>query len=120
MIHTGDLFLSGPVIPKRQGGANLYIDYAQGGSAVEWTDALARMLTLDFDTVIPGHGPLATRAEVVKFRADFAAMRDRVSDLVRQGKSKDDVPRLLIDDYGWPDGGLAIQQVDSLITELKR
>ena len=78
VIHTGDLFLSGPVIPRRQGGANIYIDYAQGGSAVEWTDALGRILTLDFDTVIPGHGPLATRADVVTFRADFAAMRGRV------------------------------------------
>ena len=80
MIHTGNLFLSGSVIPRGQGGANVYIDYAQGGSAVEWTDALARVLTLDFDTVIPGHGPLATRADVVKFRADFAAMRDRVAE----------------------------------------
>ena len=119
VIHTGDLFLSGPVIPRRQGGANIYIDYAQGGSAVEWTDALGRILTLDFDTVIPGHGPLASRADVVTFRADFAAMRGRVADLLRQGKSKGDVSRMLIDDYGWPAGGLAIQQVDALIAEIR-
>ena len=63
-IHTGDLFLSGPVIPKGPGGANIYVDYCEGGSALEWTEALDQVLTLDFDVVIPGHGPVATRADL--------------------------------------------------------
>ena len=33
------------------------IDYAGGGSAIEWTKTLDEVLKLDFDTVIPGHGP---------------------------------------------------------------
>jgi len=119
-IHTGDLFLSGPVIPKGPGGANIYVDYREGGSALEWTEALDQVLTLDFDVVIPGHGPVATRADLVTFKAAFEGMRNRVSDLVRQGKGKDEVEKTLINDYGWPAGGLAIAQVDSLIAELKR
>jgi len=119
-IHTGDLFLSGPVIPKGPGGANIYVDYREGGSALEWTGALDQVLKLDFDIVIAGHGPLATRADLVKFKAAFEGMRNRVSDLVRQGKGKDEVEKTLINDYGWPAGGLAIAQVDSLIAELKR
>jgi hypothetical protein len=113
------MFLSGPVIPKGPGGANIYVDYAQGGSAVEWTRALDTILQWDFDAVIPGHGPLATKAEVVKFRADFAAMRDRVRDLGRRGASQDDVAKMLVNDYGWPAGGLAIQQVDRFIAEMR-
>jgi len=119
-IHTGDLFLSGPVIPKGPGGANIFVDYREGGSALEWTGALDQMLALDFDVVIPGHGPVATRADLVAFKAAFEGMRNRVSDLVRQGKGKDEVEKTLINDYGWPVGGLAIAQVDSLIAELKR
>ena len=34
------------------------IDYAQGGSFLDWSGTLDGALKLDFDTVIPGHGPL--------------------------------------------------------------
>ena len=70
VVHTGDLFLSFPRPPDKPPGAGIYVDYAQGGSFLEWTATLDRVLTLDFDTVIPGHGPVATRADLVKFRAN--------------------------------------------------
>src|SRR5579862_991967 len=38
VIHTGDLFLTRPTQP--------YIDYANGGSAIEWTKALDEVLKL--------------------------------------------------------------------------
>jgi glyoxylase-like metal-dependent hydrolase (beta-lactamase superfamily II) len=117
-IHTGDLFLSGPVIPRGPGGANIFVDYAEGGSFVEWTKVLDETLKLDFDTVIPGHGPVATRAELVKFRGDFEGMRNRVRDLLRQNKGKAEVSSALVNEYGWPAGGLAIAQVDAVIAEL--
>lgn len=119
-IHTGDLFLSGPVIPRGPGGANIFVDYAEGGSIVEWTRVLDEALKLDFDTVIPGHGPVATRADLVTFKNDFERMRNRVGDLVRQNKGRDDVSGVLVREYGWPAGGLAIAQVDRLIAELRR
>ena len=81
IVHTGDLFLgtagrtrrgAGPARPP---GVNIYVDYAQGGSFLDWTKTLDGALTLDFDTVIPGHGPVSTRDDVVKFRADLETMR---------------------------------------------
>ena len=51
--------------------------------------------------------------------ASGETMGSRAADLVRQGKGKDEVSKLLVNDYGWPAGGLAIQQVDGLIAELK-
>src|SRR4051812_7872936 len=70
VIHSGDLFLG-----QRGGrGPNIYVDYAQGGSFIEWTKTLDGMLSLDFDVVIPGHGPVSTKADVVKFRADVEKM----------------------------------------------
>jgi cyclase len=127
VIHTGDLFLG-----RRAGakGVNIYIDYAQGGSFLDWTKTLDGLLTLDFDIAIPGHGPVSTKDEVVKFRADVEAMRNRIAAMVRQGKSKDDVLKTLETDYGWRSTGcplspptagcLQFQQSDALIAELKR
>src|SRR5437667_6156312 len=49
VIHTGDLFLG-----RRPGkGPNIYVDYAQGGSFLDWTKTLDGLLTLDFDIAIP-------------------------------------------------------------------
>ena len=113
VIHTGDLFLtnSTPSLP--------FMDFAQGGSAVEWTGTLDRMMALDFDMVIPGHGPVSNRDGVVTWRADLASMRGRVRDMVRQGKSKDEIADVLTGTYKWPKGGLAIAQVDAFIEEMK-
>ena len=60
VIHTGDLFLTFPPQP--------FIDYANGGSALEWTKTLDGVLKLDFDIAIPGHGPVSDRAGILKFR----------------------------------------------------
>jgi glyoxylase-like metal-dependent hydrolase (beta-lactamase superfamily II) len=134
-IHTGDLFLGRRAGPARGGtastrpaGANIYVDYAQGGSFLDWTKTLDGTLGLDFDTVIPGHGPVSTKDDVVKFRSDVQTMRDRLAGMIRQGRSKAEVLRTLEDDYGWrstncpltpPTAGcLQFQQIDALITEL--
>ena len=109
---------------------NIYVDYAQGGSFLDWTRTLDGALTLDFDTVIPGHGPVSTRDDVVKFRADLETMRNRLAGLVKQGTSKADLVATLETDYGWRSTGcppspptagcLQFQQADAMIAELKR
>ena len=136
VIHTGDLFLGrrpgrGTAgAPTRPPGVSIYVDYAQGGSFLDWTSTMDGMLSLDFDTVIPGHGPVSTRDDVVKFRQDVEAMRNRVAGLVKQGVSKTDLAKTLETDYGWRSTGcppspptpgcLQFQQLDALMTELKR
>jgi cyclase len=41
--------------------------------------------------VVPGHGPVMTRAEVIAHRDMLVAVRDRISGLIKQGKSEDEV-----------------------------
>jgi hypothetical protein len=41
--------------------------------------------------VVPGHGPVSTRADVIAHRDMLAAVRDRISNLIKQGKSEDEV-----------------------------
>jgi glyoxylase-like metal-dependent hydrolase (beta-lactamase superfamily II) len=137
-VHTGDLFLAprpaggraGAPARVRPPGVPAYIDYVQGGSFLEWSRTLERLLTLDFDTVIPGHGPVSTRADVVKFKADLETMRGRLAGLIKGGTSKTELAKILEDDYGWRSSGcppspptpgcLQYQQLDALIEELKR
>jgi glyoxylase-like metal-dependent hydrolase (beta-lactamase superfamily II) len=125
-VHTGDLFLGRA--PGRP--VNIYMDYAQGGSLGEWTKTLDRALELDFDTVIPGHGPISTKEDVIKFRQDVDVLRNRLVALVKEGKTKQDAVDMLEKDYGWrakgcppspPTAGcLQFQQADSMMAELKQ
>ncbi|HZF29720.1 MAG TPA: MBL fold metallo-hydrolase [Gammaproteobacteria bacterium] len=135
VVHTGDLFLgrdarATAAAAGKPPGRNIYPDYAQGGSFLDWTGTLEGALMLDFDTVIPGHGPVSTRADVVQFRDDVGAMRDRIQTLIRSGASKQQVLTVFEMDYGWKSTGcppspptpgcLQFQQMDSLIEELSR
>jgi glyoxylase-like metal-dependent hydrolase (beta-lactamase superfamily II) len=136
-IHTGDLFLATRAggrgregAPPRPPGVPVYVDYVQGGSFMEWSKTLDGILKLDFDTVIPGHGPLSTKADLVKFKSDLETMRGRLIGLLKQGNTKAQIVKTLEDDYGWrstgcpqspPTGGcLQYQQVDALIAELRK
>jgi cyclase len=134
-IHTGDLFLAraaprGGQVQSRPPGVPIYVDYAQGGSFFDWSRTLDGTLSLDFDTVIPGHGAVSTKDDVVRFRRDLETMRTRLADLVRGGMSKDQLVKVLETDYGWratgcpltpPTAGcLQFQQSDALYAELKK
>jgi len=134
VIHTGDLFLGRQAgrgaVQTRPPGVNIYVDYAQGGSFLDWTRTLDGILQLDFDTAIPGHGPVSTKADVMKFSADLEAMRNRLAGMVKEGKTKAEVLRVLETDYGWKSTGcpltpptagcLQFQQSDAMMAELKR
>ena len=129
VVHTGDLYLSFPRPGDKPRGAGIYVDYAQGGSFLEWTRTLDGILALDFDIVIPGHGPVKTKQDLVRFRGDVETMRDRIAALIKSGASKQQVLTVFEMDYGWkstgcppspPTGGcLQYQQMDSLIAELR-
>jgi glyoxylase-like metal-dependent hydrolase (beta-lactamase superfamily II) len=135
VVHTGDMFLgrtaaAAAAAAAKPPGRGIYVDYAQGGSFIDWTGTLDAALQLDFDTIIPGHGPVSTRADLVQFRNDVEAMRDRIAMLVRSGATKQQVVSVFETDYGWratgcppsppTPGCLQFQQMDSLIEELSR
>jgi len=41
--------------------------------------------------VVPGHGPVMDRSDVIAHRDMLIAVRDRISELIKQGKSEDEV-----------------------------
>lgn len=54
-----------------------------------WIDRLARVLLLDVETVVPGHGPVATMQDVDVFRAHLVSLRAAVAAAVKGGVSED-------------------------------
>ncbi len=83
-IHMGDLVIDGMPV----------IDYRAGGSAIEFVKTIDRLLEIDFDTAIPGHGHVMTRAEVQAYRVRFETMNERLRDLIRRGLKKDQLQTL--------------------------
>ena len=78
------------------------VDFANGGSAVEWTKILDGVLGLDFEQAIPGRGEPKSRAEVQAFRAKFDALVKRTSDAIKAGSTKDQLPsQVKTDDLAW-------------------
>jgi cyclase len=100
-VHTGDLVVWG----KRTDGTILtpFVDRSNGGSLVQWIATLDGVLKLDFDTAIPGHGPVLTRDNVRTFRQNLVTLRQRITEVVKAGARKEDLgKRLKADDLGWP------------------
>ncbi len=78
------------------------IDFANGGSAVEWTKSLDGVLGLDFELAIPGRGEPKTRAEVQAYRNTFATVITRATDAVKAGATRETLAsQVKTDDLGW-------------------
>ena len=84
VLHMGDLFMNG-FYP--------FIDVGSGGDVNGVVAAADKALALanDQTKIIPGHGPLATKADLTAFRDVVATVRDRVTTLIEEGKSLADV-----------------------------
>src|ERR1700754_2681444 len=84
VLALGDTFWNGhyPFIDNQDGG-NI-------NSAIVWANkAIER--TTDKTIVVPGHGAVGTRADLIAFRDMLVGVRDNVLALKRQGKSLDEI-----------------------------
>jgi glyoxylase-like metal-dependent hydrolase (beta-lactamase superfamily II) len=84
VIHTGDLLFNGtyPVIDVSAGGSI--------GGMIRSLDALLPLIGPG-TRIVPGHGPLADRAAMLRFRGMLETVRDRVAKLVGEGKTLEQV-----------------------------
>ncbi|GAC1446786.1 MAG: MBL fold metallo-hydrolase [Pyrinomonadaceae bacterium] len=84
ILHTGDLLFNG-LYP--------FIDVSSGGSIDGMVKAADKILSVvdDKTKVIPGHGKLATRADLNAFRDMLATISERIKKLIAQGKSIDEI-----------------------------
>ena len=80
VLHAGDVYFN---------GRYPLIDGSTGGKVDGMIAASNRQLSMaDADTkIVPGHGALATRADLVKYRDMLSTAADRVRKLKASGKS---------------------------------
>jgi len=110
VLHTGDLMA----------GTSPLIDYPGGGSLAEWAQTLDAAMTLDFDTVIPGHGKVTTKAGLLTYRNDVEKLKTRVTGLIREGKTQDEIAKVMTAEYKWAPTSLNMQwSLPGMMTELK-
>ena len=84
ILHTGDTWWNG-YFP--------FIDYSTGGNIdgmIKAAEANLAMVT-DKTIVIPGHGPVGGKAEMIEYRDILASIRDRIAALKREGKSLNEI-----------------------------
>ena len=63
------------------------IDLEAGGSLREWDATLDRVLALDFDRVIPGHGPVTDREGIRAFQRFLRELWSLAEQGAREGRS---------------------------------
>jgi cyclase len=82
VVHAGDLFFNG-LYP--------FIDFGTGGSIdgmVAGVDLVLSRIN-DGTKIIPGHGPVASKADLKRYRDMLATIRDRVRKAIQDGKTLD-------------------------------
>ncbi|MCU1273360.1 MAG: fold metallo-hydrolase [Bryobacterales bacterium] len=84
VFHAGDLYFNG-MYP--------FIDYSAGGNIEGMmTDADRMIEAVDRKTkIIPGHGPMSTYDELRAYRDMLADVNERISKLVRAGKTLEEI-----------------------------
>jgi glyoxylase-like metal-dependent hydrolase (beta-lactamase superfamily II) len=111
VLVAGDAYANDPGTPE-------LVDYSGGGSARAWPRTLTRALVLDFDTVIPGHGTVASREDLVAFRDDTARLVEMVQSMQRQQRSRADIDAMLRSEFNFADFHIQ-NSLDGLLIELQ-
>ncbi len=84
VLHTGDTWFN---------GAYPFIDTSTGGSIGGMIRATERNLAGagEKTMIIPGHGPVGTKAQLAEYRDVLVMARDKVAALKKEGKSVEEV-----------------------------
>jgi cyclase len=111
VVHMGDTFFNGryPLIDVSSGGS-LPGMIAAANQGLSMTNPETRF--------IPGHGPLATRADLVRYRDMLVTVRDRVGKLIAQRKTLKQIldAKPLADlDAQWGNGNIKADQFLTII-----
>ena len=96
VLHMGDVYFNG-MLP--------FIDLEAGGSIDGVIAAVTAALEMSNEQtrIIPGHGPVANRADLTAYRDMLRGLRDRVAEQIRAGQTLDQIKAVrLADPYGRP------------------
>jgi cyclase len=92
------------------------------GPVERWIEACDRLLGLDVDVVVPGHGPLTDKKGVQATKAYFETLRKAVREGRAAGASQEEIARdLYARGYeGWAEGSRVTVNVDTVARQLAK
>ncbi|MGE0355735.1 MAG: MBL fold metallo-hydrolase [Burkholderiales bacterium] len=113
VIHMGDVHWNG-MYP--------FIDYSSGGTVDGMVAAVDRALALATERtrIIPGHGPLATRADLAAYRDMLATIAGRVRRLAAEGRSVEEIVAAKVTegfDERWGKGFVSPQRFAGMVAK---
>jgi glyoxylase-like metal-dependent hydrolase (beta-lactamase superfamily II) len=74
------------------------------GSSAGWIESMKGIVALNADTYVPGHGGTQTKAELQQRLMNTAARREKIKELVAQGKSLQEIKKELGEPLAPPAG----------------
>jgi glyoxylase-like metal-dependent hydrolase (beta-lactamase superfamily II) len=84
IVFTGDIIAGGVK-------ADPLIHLEKHGSSEGWITTVKGIVALNADKFVEGHGDVLMKADIEKRLADATAKRDKIKELVAQGKSLDEI-----------------------------
>jgi cyclase len=82
IVFTGDIISTQP---------DALIHLEKNGTSEGWVTTAKGIAALKADQFVPGHGDVQTQAAIQKKATDVAAKREKIKELVAQGKSLDQI-----------------------------
>jgi len=96
----------------------LIINYGDGGTWTDWDQSIRTLLKMDWDVLIPGHGPTMNKQQLAELHSRMVRVIERVRALNRQRKTQEEITQTLIKEFNWgsgPAGGV----ISGMLTELR-
>ena len=94
VLAMGDLLTTADTIP-------LIINAPDGGSWTDWLKSVDEILKMDFDTVVPGHGPMITKQGLRALRDKYAGIMARVRAMNRERKTPEEITQAVLQEFGY-------------------
>jgi glyoxylase-like metal-dependent hydrolase (beta-lactamase superfamily II) len=94
------------------------VSYADGGNWTDWSHAIEELLKMDWDVLIPGHGPALNKQQIKDLHGRMVQVIERFRTLQREGKNQQEITQTLVKEFNWG-AGPAARIIPGMTAELR-
>lgn len=85
----------------------LIVNYGDGGNWTDWQHSISELLAMDWDVLIPGHGPAINKQQLAELYGRMNQVIDRFRQLNREKKTQEEITQTLVKEFHWGTGPAA-------------